>query len=342
MNSKAVDIRPVVDRYDSPAYTFITTPPGASEWGNRLGDERFRALAGVVGDLSGKTVLEIGAGTCYVAQRIINELRARHVMLCDPAITDDQPSPAIEMIKAYFDPTIFRGRAIDLVVSINNLEHIPDPFQHLADIRTLLEAAGGRLFVVIPECSRGLQGGDWGICVHEHLSYFTAASFVATVEEAGFAILWMKTEEEALLALLEPGRPTRSHRPHEMSEHDLAAIGTRFHDNLAHVRQRLQALTQRQGSRVAIHGCSIGLNNVLALLGLRSDPAIVLFDGDSAKRGKFLPAFDQPIRHAGDACYRSMTDLMVAATTYYQEIRSFATATHGVDPGRIEPMIPLT
>ena len=339
LDTKAVDVRSVVDRYGSPSYTFITTPPGMSEWGTSRGDWYFREFAAVAGDLAGKTVMELGAGTVHVAQRVVNELHARHFIVCDPAIEADQRSTSIEIVPEYFDYSTFRDRKIDLVMSINNLEHIPDPFQYLADVRALLDSTGGKLFVVVPECSRGLRTGDWGICLHEHLSYFTETSFIFTARAAGFKPIWLKTAEDTLLALLE------SETAEVPDEHDsdsglLEAAEARFHENVRRMRERLESLKQGNQLRLGMHGCTLGLNNILALLGLHSDPDIHLFDGDSAKVGKFLPAFDKPIRSSQDPSYSSMTDLVIAAATYYDQIRAFAIDRQAFDPERIHTLIP--
>lgn len=340
LSTKAVDTSEVVARYHSPAYTFISTPPGLSEWGNRLGNWYFAELAEAVHDLSGKTVLEIGAGTRYLAERVVKELDARRVILCDPAMDPKLGTEAIEVVPEYFNAAIFRNHQIDLVVSVNNLEHVTDPFHYLADVRQLLDATGGVCFVVVPECSRQLQVGDWGMCVHEHLSYFTQTSFVSAVQEAGFSIHRLKMAEDTLLASLGLARPQPADHP-EANPSSLMAVGRRFEQSLQRVRERLSVLRNQRHRRLALHGCTEGLNNVLARVGIDSDSMMTLFDGDSAKTGKFLPSFSTPIRHARDPVYRSMTDLIIAATTFYEEIRSFVIGTHQFDSARIEALFPV-
>ncbi len=340
LNQQEANGAAVVERYRTKAYTSVGNPPVLSEWGDRLGQWYFRELAERVGDLSGKTVLDIGSGTRYVAERMVNELRARRVIICDPAMKADQGSGAIEVVPAYFEASCVPHGRIDMVVSINNLEHVLDPWRYLTEVRGLLEVTEGPCFLIVPECARQLRVGDWGLCVHEHLSYFTEASFVATVTQAGFAVEWMKIQDDTLLALLTPAAPGEA--PDDASEVALLrAAVDRFHQNLDRLRDRFSTATRGAGRRLALHGCTVGLNTILARLGIRSDPALFLFDGDSAKTGKYLPAFDRPILHARDPQYRSMTNLIIAATTFYGDIRASVMDTHRFDPSRIEPLFPL-
>lgn len=339
LDSSLVDTARIVSQYADPEYAFISTPPGCSSWGNRLGDWYVGELARAVGDLAGKTVLEIGAGTTYIGERVRERLHAARYVICDPALTPAHARPGIEIVREYFSYALFRHERIDLVVSINNLEHIVDPHQYLRDVRQLLEATGGRCFVVVPECSRGLREGDWGVCVHEHLSYFTERSFAATAAATGLALRSHTVADDTLFALLEPAASTAA--PSDEEERRLlAAAAGRFRENVGAVSRALTAARKGGAARIGFHGCSVGLNNVLGLLGLRSAEDVYLFDGDESKTGRYLPAFDHPILSAKDPSYGTMTHLIVAAMTYFDEIRAAAVSTHGFAEDRVLPFYP--
>lgn len=335
---EAVPTNDIVDRYGDRDYTFITTPPGRSTWGTLLGDWYFRELAAAVGDLEGCGVLEIGAGTDYIARRTVAELRARHYVMCDPVMSVEEGSGAVEVVPEYFAFERFREMRPNVVVSINNLEHIPDPLAYMIDVRRLLGPAGGRFFVVVPECSRGLREGDWGICVHEHFTYFTQRSFAALAAQAGFAVLDAKVIEDQLIALLSPTEAVVPSAT-DADAGRLAAAAVRFEANLAGFERQLATLGR--GTQIGLHGCSVGLNNVLARTTHRSMADIHLFDGDEAKEGKYLPTFDRPIVSTSDPLYRTMDHVIVAPTTYFTAIRADLVTRHGFDPDRIHPMFPL-
>ena len=69
------ELKRITQEYSNDSYSFITSPPGTSEWGTRLGDLYFQKLAEQTGPLAGKSVLEIGSGTLYIAERVATELR---------------------------------------------------------------------------------------------------------------------------------------------------------------------------------------------------------------------------------------------------------------------------
>ena len=49
--------RRVVRQYANPEYNFITTPPGSSAWGNRLGDAKLDLIRSFVPSLGGLSIL---------------------------------------------------------------------------------------------------------------------------------------------------------------------------------------------------------------------------------------------------------------------------------------------
>ena len=327
----------IVDRYGAPSYTFITTPPGHSEWGSALGAGFFNDLVQMVGSLDGKNVLEIGSGSLYIARRVTGELRARRFTACDPALQGVPSEGAIEVVPDYFSADRFARDSFDVIVSLNALEHVPDPFQFLRDVRTMLASTNGVFFVVIPDCTRGFEAGDLGICLHEHLNYFTVASFTHTVRRLGFAIQALRRENDKITAVLTaaPADPNGAGDDCGL----LDSFERQCAANLEHCR-RLFDTGLQQPQSIGCHGCSVGLNNVLALLGVHSAANLFLFDGDSIKAGKYLPTFDRPILPATDARYATMSTLIVAVSTFYPAIRSLA-LTRGYRQEQIVSLMPV-
>ena len=335
------DVGRIVAGYSGRGYQFPTTRPGHSAWGNRRGDVFVQELARQVGDLSGKTVLEIGAGSLYMAKQIIKELHARHYIACDPALQSISSEPPIEILPEYFSDASFSNRRIDLVVMPTVLEHVPDPFKMLTEVRQILDASGGGLYVVVPDCERRLRIGDWGECIHEHLSYFTRESLVATMASVGFRADGIQQADGSLMVLARPGHGVRVDEQSESRQVKLVEeFKVRSQGSLEYARGLLSE-ADRTGGRWGIHGCAAGLNNLFALLDLHSHPALYLFDGDAAKTGKYLPAFDRPILSSHDRLYRSMEGVLIAATNFYDEILAGLVREHGIAQGRIRSLIPL-
>ncbi len=330
----------ITEEYSKDSYTFITSPPGTSSWGNRRGDLYFDMLAKQVGTLVGKTVLEIGSGTLYIAERVINELNATHFVACDPALGSKPSIKNLEVVREYFAKRLFSYQSFDLILSISNLEHIRDPFEHLAHVCRLLEDKNGFLYLVVPDCSRGLRTGDIGICVHEHLSYFTPETLTSLLGSCGFVTNWIHTQDDTIFALAQPAAAA----PQEPESSEISdALLNGFQSQLSRNLEMAQRLisTHKDKARLAIHGCNVCLNNVFGLLGIQSDSNIFLFDGDFSKVGKYLPTFDKPIMTATDNCYKTMQTVIVAGLTFYDEIRKFVVNNHNIPIGCIYPIMPL-
>jgi len=327
--------------YNKEDYTFITSPPGSSDWGNRLGDFYFKILSGWVGNLSGKKVIEIGSGTLYIAQRTIQELNAQQFIACDPALINEKiSSKNICISKKFFSFELFEKdfQKTDLIISINNLEHIPDFNQYLEDVRMLLNPEKGAFFVIVPDCSRGFKIGDLGICVHEHMNYFTEETLISTLLSSGFSIEKIMSLEDTLFALARPEQnelfPQGSDR---QSDKILENFGNLVKSNLNYSTDILEQAKSR--GPTALHGCCAGLNNTLELLGIHDDPNIFLFDGDIQKKGKYLPVFHKPIYSSDDVFYRHMKTIIITALTYYEEIKRGIEVSHHIHPGSIHPII---
>ncbi len=146
--------------------------------------------------------LDVGCGSGIVsaalkAKGIVKEAhgielnptaRAKAAMVLDKVFADDLSQS---------DPKEIPG-SYDLVLCLDVLEHMYDPWGALSRIRTLLQK-DGTLFVSIPNIRNFratlplLVKGDWkyedaGILDSTHIRFFTKKTARALVEDAGFEI----------------------------------------------------------------------------------------------------------------------------------------------------------
>jgi hypothetical protein len=247
----------------------------------------------------------------------------------------------VHVVRDYFSIDLFKREihSVDVVLSINNLEHIPNIIEYLHDVRQLLNPDTGSFYLVIPECLRQLQAGDLGICVHEHMSYFTPQTITYVPNRCGFFIERMHIREDTIFILARPQK-TREELPDPAAQSNelLTLYGTKVQSNLEYF-SALIAREQNDGP-IGIHGCCAALNNGFGLLELHDNPDIFLFDGDSNKKGKYLPTFNRSILSSDDEKYGEMKRVIIAALTFYDEIARFVTTRHHIESRNIYPMIP--
>jgi hypothetical protein len=118
------------------------------------------------------------------------------------------------------------------------LEHLPDPYDFLANLRRRAGDRPVRGYIEVPDARYDIGAAGWG-CIYPHVGYFTAASLSALLRRAGFAILAMDTAfggafryaEVALNGHVETARPPR----HDVRE-DLDALATLAHRHTTTVR----------------------------------------------------------------------------------------------------------
>jgi len=324
----------VVQAYQSEDYGFMTAPPGASEWADALGDLSVRTVEAALGGRSPRRVLEVGGGSDYVARKLRERHAIESFVIVDPALRSTVEG--VEVISGYFPHEQLGTRLFDLVVSFNCLEHVPDPAGFLRGLRARL-VPDGLAVLIYPDCEAQLQRGDLNVLIHEHLTYFTTASSRAILTQSGFAIESIACHRDTTFVVLSPGGAPAGGEPVLDESGLLRQSAAAFQQVLT---ERTQAIAQRLalGQPVGFHGATNGLNVFLHLTGLGSHERIRIYDGDSSKHGKFLPACAAPILDPLDASYADNSLVVISAMSFFDSIAAFAAAQHGVESGRVLPL----
>lgn len=328
-------ITDVVNAYQSDEYTFITPPPGASEWANSLGESYIGAVKNVIGNESPKNILEIGGGSTWIAHRLREHYRPESYVIVDPSVRDS--AEGVEVVLDYFPNPQLVDRYFDLVLGFNVLEHVPDPLSFLCSIRRQL-AANGKVILIYPDCERQLLRGDLNVLVHEHLSYFTEASSRWLASAAGFNILALSRENDTFTVVLEAGSG-HSDTSQKLNEFQLILASAEAFQNLLtntaeEIRQHLS-----NDQHVAFHGATAGLNTFLFITELGNHPNIRLYDGDASKEGLYLPACSTRIMSPMDKSYVRNSLLVVSAMSFFEQIERFAVEKAGLNGSQVIPLI---
>ncbi|MBF0560390.1 MAG: class I SAM-dependent methyltransferase [Nitrospirae bacterium] len=332
----------VLDAYSKKEYSFITAPPGLSTWANRLGEEKLAFIKKACHGRRNKVYLEIGAGSLYIAKRIIQDAEAAKYIVVDPAISDESEDARIHIIKDYFSELIAIEEDVDIMIALNCLEHVSDPVDFLMQARSLLLKSKGRLLLSVPDVERMFSVGDVNAVLHEHISYFTENTLLSLLQRCGFNTLLCEKEADSLKVVAEPDDTTTI---------DVGVAGLQadecftkatnaFSKGLCNLKHYLDPYAL-SGVPVAFHGANNGLNNALALAAASENANFWVFDSDESKCGRYLPALRNPIRHSLDPFYKSMDAVFVSATAFFSEIRDFLVSSHGIKEPLIKPLYPI-
>lgn len=327
--------------YNNAEYNFISQPPGRSNWANRIGDEKIDFIKKINKSLKDKVVLEIGAGSLYIAERLIKEFDVAEYIVIDPAIRETSNNPKISVRKEYFDRTTYIDKKIDLVISLSCLEHVLDPVEYLLSIRKILKSPDGALVLVFPDIEDQFIRGDFNAILHEHVNYFTKDTAIQLFIKNGFKILLCDEKPDVLKMILEVGDSSFSH-PFIRKNYDkfYEKSINQFKINQQRIKNYLLHSMQTK-TKVAFHGANNGLNTVIALSDLEDTSNIWIFDGDETKTGKFLPSCVNPIMNSKDPFYKSMNNVIVSATSFYDEIREFLIQYQKFESASVKALFPF-
>lgn len=320
----------MISAYADDGYHFITSPPGASAWGNALAMKSINGLLATFGSLEGKRILEIGGGTLWTAEKLISQFGARSVTVIDPALMGQKTNESrITVRPEYLTPETKFCDNFDVVISFNTLEHVPDPVSFLMVIRTHLSNES-KLYLKLPESGQSLMIGDLGLCVHEHLTYFTPSSLDSILARAGLRRVAEAHYPGALQLLAEPTGPDAGALAID-GEKLLKTFGARSSENIEYLSSELVDLGD-----VAFVGASVGLANVLHLVNATQHPGIKIYDNDDLKHGQFLPGIRAEILALDIEQVNRAQKVFVTPVNFFEEIKSNL-MLRGVEREKIAP-----
>lgn len=315
--------------YATDDYAFITPPPGASEWANDLADMKTSGLLACCPSLDGMDVLEIGAGSLFIAQALKSRFNIRNYVAIDPTITESLPG--VDVVRDYFPNKLIEGQEFDLIIAFSCLEHVVDPVLFLSECAGYLRPEGAGIFLEFPDVSKALQTGDVGIFVHEHLSYFDEAGFSNAVSASGLHIRSLQSTKGSFLSLCGSGRKPAPLKP------IINDFATSFREGLQHLVTTVRHDVAKM--QVAFHGANSTLNNFLWLAGLSNEPRLSIFDNDSSKWGRYLPTCPTPIRSPAEDDYVNADIIYIAANQFFDEIQH-SLRRQGIPAERVRPLLP--
>ncbi|MBU3666396.1 MAG: methyltransferase domain-containing protein, partial [Chthoniobacterales bacterium] len=199
-----------------------------------------------------------------------------------------------------------RGRA-DLILGNNVFAHVPSTNDFVEGLAILL-APKGRIVLEFPWAHEMVKNLEFDTIYHEHVFYFHATSLVPL-----FARHELEMVQIEKLAI--HGGSLRVHIAHKnaakpdpsvseiLTEEASAGVGgpeygSRFRDNVLHLRQQLNDEISRlksAGSKVAAYGASAKGSTLLNFFGIGRESLDFVVDRSPHKQRRFTPGTHLPI-----------------------------------------------
>lgn len=329
----------IIARYAAEDYSFITMPPGYSDWANQLGDKLVNFALSTIGDRKGLRILEVGGGSSYVAERVCSLTSPTEYVIVDPALKKhSSQNKSIKIVSEYF-----AGQDLgyyDVVLSFNCLEHLPDPKSFLAslgDIRNKNDEPAV-IGLVFPNVQNQILGFDLNVFLHEHISYFTPLSICNILAELDLGLISYSSACDEFKLVLRRSNYSVSNKEFITDiRYDIVDVVSGFKENLTVSISRLEDML-KSNKVIGFHGATNGLNSLLHLSKRVSGQDYIILDGDKSKEGMFLPASNAPIQHSSSSSYERLELLAISAMTYYYEISKFARSRTSLSKSQIIPL----
>lgn len=330
----------VVKSYSKNDYQFITSPPGQSSWGNSRGNIALEYIRNSFGSLDSKKILDIGGGTTYIGEKLISIDNVAEYTIMDPTLSNKSPVPKMKINRQYFTTETCPKEKFDLIISMNCLEHVPNPTDFLHALRQLLQRKNAKAILLFPDTEKQLQNGDFNVILHEHLSYFTRKSFINLAASCGLEIIDCISDEDLFFFTLEAKQKIIDNDV--FIDKIIFKAAEQFVQNFEYFNNLVISLI-KDNKKIAFHGACNGLNNLLGLCKFPNKfyDQCYIFDRDENKIGKYLSICSNPIMSADNLKYREVDCVIVSAMSFYDQIKNFLISYHGIDSNNIHPLYPF-
>lgn len=326
----------IISNYAKDEYSFITKPPGYSEWATSIGDKYVEFALSLLPEKDELCILEVGSGSTYIAEKLCANASIKRYLMVDPALSRESTrNPNIQIEADYFT-----GQDLgefDIILSFNCLEHLPDPQSFLESLSKIKSSSKEPAIIglVFPNVQNEILCSDFNMLLHEHISYFTPFSLANMLNELSLSLLTYRTTQCEFYIGIQCSntRPQSKNSMHDYRD-DINSFAVSLKEKLFY---SVNKINERRSSsdRIAFHGATNGLNNILHLSNGLTSSTFSLFDGDSSKAGKFLPACSIPISSTNKYCPEDIDHIIITAMSYHRQIYEFLESELSIDSSKI-------
>lgn len=280
--------------YKKKNYKFISPPPGSSAWGNSLSLRNYKFLKNTEKNGKNKKFLEIGAGTDWLAKKIIKTYKPMKYTIVEPVKIKTIKS--IKIINDFFPSKKITKKEYDVVLCFSVLEHVPCPKIFLTAIRKILNK-NGSLILTVPDCQRQFETGDLNVLEHEHLNYFTRQSIKKLLLQNCLKIQKMKRQNDLLFLQTKQISKFNDEKQQQIKVNKNGLLKKSFKAFKKLLENKYKKINSalEKNFQVYFYGATSGLNIFFSLTNFCSNQKIKIFDSDKSKKGYFIPSSNSQI-----------------------------------------------
>ncbi|MFC1769244.1 methyltransferase domain-containing protein [Nanoarchaeota archaeon] len=294
---------------------FLTIPIDESLITKWRGDEFIDVIENKVDlDVNGKTVLDIGCSTGYILHNLKNKGGLVKGLEPGPSAQTARERYGLDVDRSFFNPSLF-NQQFDVVIHLTLLEHIQDPVSFLKQTKSILKK-GGLTILGVPDCEEQIHVGDIGMVLHEHWSYFTQESLSNVLKQAGFSTLGFFRSKKGVLYAW--GYNNDVEEPIENV--DSVSKLRKYNEKIEKVLDNMQKwMDSSKNKSIGLYGASLGASYLLSLLDW-SNVKVNIYDGDTNKKGKYLPGCSFPIQSSTDLLKDNPESILIIPVNFSEEI----------------------
>jgi len=227
--------------------------------------------------LAGKKVLDIGTGKGEMVEVLQEAGMIGKGLEASPTSVEIGKSAKRKMVQGYIgDTDLIEENPFDAFISLNYLEHLPNPGQVIKNIykNTTDNAVG---YITVPNFEYLLKTKSFYEFVPDHISYFTKKTLTYAFEANGFEVLdCLAINEDNDIAVM-----VKKRKPLNLSG------DYQYVDSLIQDLRNIVADYKLKNKKVAIWGAG---HRTLALIALSKIKDIkYVIDSAKFKQGKFTP-----------------------------------------------------
>ena len=236
-------------------------------------------------NLEGKRVVEVGCGAGEILS-IANELPIDVFGIeHSRELVSQARHKGLDVKEGFVDKADYTDQRgpYDAFISINYLEHQPNPCGMLEGIHNILTANGVGL-ITVPSLDYLLKHSAYYELMRDHIAYYDVSSLSALLSRCGFSILKTSVFNSDTLSVIVEKRSS------------LGKFGAACAETRLFLLKQIKDFILRCGSgQIAVWGASHQCFTLLSTLGLNSNTISCIVDSASFKWGRMSPGSQIPI-----------------------------------------------